>query len=357
MPKVLSQSSTGQRIVTDSYFANFKTLSPLGALYEPSTVRSPAPKIVYVTHGKLRLEAVTFTHLLKVVTDLPNPVLSNNLLTMAIANDVTIDGVDVETGDLLEMSRPLAVALGVSPGTWKFDNKRSMTLLNPPKYVLNGLYSSIGMPWRYRTDDNGDLIGLAPVAASGTSVVNNSTAIKNMGRLLDSNFYSYVDASDASNQSSTLKFTAIEHVRKMALRATSAKTNYENRIPNAQFGIQDQNASPLGSLFINCDTGVRQSNGQTVWARGAPVEYYSDVMDRTFSAITLNDAGNARSYASAELLLDLPSQINIKGEIPTAGSIITITEDIAASFKPAVAAGDYLVVENSGSLQWRIRKI
>ncbi|MGL5064537.1 MAG: hypothetical protein ACRC62_31495 [Microcoleus sp.] len=357
MPKLLSQSTTGLRIVADSFYANFKQATLLGENYRPIDLRSPLPKLVYKAHRKISLEPVTLTHLLKVATDLPSPVLSNNALTMTIGSDGIIDSIPVEANDLVEISKSLAVALGVSPGTWRFTDKRTLNLENPPKYTMTS-YGSIGERWRYRVDaENGDLIGLQSVAASGVTVKNNSTAIRNFARLVDGNPYSYADASDASNQSSTVNFTPIQHVRRLAMKATSWKTAADNSIPAAQFGIQDQTLSPLGPLFTNADTGARQVGGQVLWARGSFSYWVSDDLDRTFSSFTLNDAGSSRSYTSLEILIDGPCQILINGEAPTAGSQITIPDYVASALRPSILSGDYAVIANSGSEQWRLRKV
>lgn len=354
MPKLLSRSSTGKRIVIDSYYANAKANTPLGALYAPVDPRSPDPKIVYKAHRKLSLEPVTFTHLLKTAADLPNPVLSNNSLTMAIASDVSVDGVPALPGDLLEMSKALATTLKTSPGVWEFADKRTLSLKNAPVFTMSSV-SAIGQPWRYRLNDQGNLIGLISVVPQNQVVTQGSVAVNAPLKLLDNSFSTWMDmASLSSGQSVTINFTAID-VRRIVLRATSSKQPGDKNMPSATFGFRNQ-SGPIGSLFTNIRTGLPAANGAFSYARGSEETWATDTTLRSISGFQLNDSGASRAYTSIELDVDGASRISINGEFPTNGSTIIIPEYVSSSFYPAIAAANYIVLNNDGVTPWELRK-
>lgn len=354
--KVLAKTPSGIQVALDSYFANFKTNIPFGLSYSEAPVRSPQKKIVYKAYQNLSLEDVTFTHLLKTVADLPTPVLSNNSLTMTVANDATIDGVTVEPNDIVEISKALATTLKVAPGTWQFSDKRSLTLLNPPVYTMTTSYS-MGWGWRYRVDGaTGDLIGLTNFVPTNQVITQGSVKILNMVALIDGSMSSYADASSLnSGQTATLTFDAVD-VRRIVLRATSDQLPGDKSFPSATLGFRNQN-SAIGDLFTNIRTKTKAAQGAFTYARGSVEDWATDTTLRTISAFTLNDNGGSRGRYSIELCIDGSCRLSIGGDFPPAGSTVIIPGYLSDDFFPAIAPGEFVVVENSGgTTQWRLSR-
>lgn len=356
MPKILAQTPSGQKIIKDSFFANFAVDTPLGERYEPVSAKSSDKKLVYGGHRKLTLEPVTIQHLLKVATDIPSPVLSNNALTITVASPLIVDGVVVDAGEEIIMSREISTALGTSPGLWRADSQTQITLINPPTYTMNDVWAAIGAPWRYRMD-GADIIGVIPITPAAQVRTNLVGSTLGMARLLDGNIWSYADASSASTLSFRVSFTAVNNVRRIAVTATSARERTDTSMPSAKMGLQDQSGGGIGNLFYNLDTGAQQSTGQVTWATGQTTIYSTQEIDRTVSAFTINKPTGARTYVSIELCVDGNSQIRIGGEIPTNGSLVTIPEWVADNFYPAIAPGTWQIVTNDNTGPWRLRKI
>jgi hypothetical protein len=60
---------------------------------------------------------------------------------------------------------------------------------------------------------------------------------------------------------------------------------------------------------------------------------------------------------SLEMCIDGASQIRIKGDAPTNGSRLVISDSIASQFFPTISSGTYDVVNNDGLSAWRIKKV
>lgn len=356
MVKLLSKSPAGERIVADAFYANFKVNQLLGKSYNPIPTKGQEKKIVYKGFQKLFLEDVKLQHLLKTASNIPSPVLSNNALTINVNSPLFIDGVALEIGEEIIMSRAIASVLRTSPGTWLAESQTQIKLINPPIYTMTSSWN-IGFPWSFRIDTNGDLIGLVSVVPQNQVITQGGVRLNQSVALLDGNYDSFNDGGSLSgNQTATVSFTALEF-RRAALRATSRKLRQDANMPSATFTVRNQSGS-VASQFQNYRTKQWAWAGAFEYARGQAEDWVTNADLKTWSAVTITDSGGSRSYSSMMLFADGPCQFSVGGEAPTIGSTVIIPEWVADSFLPAIAAGSYTVVENTGgATTWRLRKI
>jgi hypothetical protein len=356
MVKLLSRSPTGQKIVAESFYANFKTNELLGKSYAPVSLKGTDKKIVYKGFQKLYLEPVKLQHLIKSSADIPSPAFSADLKTLTVAAPLVIDGVGVDAGEEIVMSKAIATTLKTSPGIWRADSQTQLTLINPPIYTMDSAWN-ISFPWAYRVDDNGDLIGLRSVVPQNQVITQGAIRLNQSASFLDGNYDSFNDGGSLSgNQTATVSFTPLEF-RRAALRATSRKLRQDANMPSASFTVRNQ-SGPIAESLQNYRTKQWARTGAFEYARGQSEDWLTDDTLKTWSAVTITDAGGSRSYSSMMLFADGPCQFSIAGETPTNGSTVIVPEYVANAFFPAIVPGNYLVVENAGgSTQWRLRKL
>jgi hypothetical protein len=351
--QVLFKSAAGKITVAPAYFASAKFGSLLGEGKRPVEVRTAEKALVYTAHKRTVLKAPEFLHLLKSATDLSGSTIAADSRSLDAPTPITIDGIAVQVGDLIEIRKAQAATLKISPGTWTAETTTHLSLSKPPVYTATSI-SNFGYGWRYRKDTNGDLIGLAQVIPSNIVLTQNRATVPvgSMENLLDTNLTSLVAMSSASWQGMTATFDVVSHVRRIALAANSVRMSYDASFPAADFSISD-NAGVISSLFWNMES---RSQGGSPWSYGTLETYATNIIDRSISKFVISDDSGSRTYVSLEICIDGASQILIKGEAPTNGSRLIISESVASAFFPVISSGTYDVINNDGISQWRLRK-
>ncbi|MGL5059444.1 MAG: hypothetical protein ACRC62_05630 [Microcoleus sp.] len=351
--QVLFKNTAGRITVAPAYFASIKHGSLLGERWKPVDVRA-ARALVYKSCKCFILKAPEFIHLLKNATDLSGATIAADSRSLDTANPISIDGIAVQPGDQIEIQKTQATTLKISPGIWEADTQTHIRLVKAPIYTATAI-SNFGYGWRYRIDTNGDLIGLVQFIPTNivTAQTRPSVPVNHMDRLLDTNFYSLVDMGHASYQGMSATFDSVPNVRRIALAASSARYSFDTSFPSAYFDIQC-NGTKINSEFTNIGS---RSKYESPWSNGNTETYSTNITDREVHSFTVYDASGSRAFVSLEICVDGASQIFIKGDAPTNGSQIIISESVASAFFPVISAGTYDVIENSGSDQWRLRKV
>jgi hypothetical protein len=352
--QVLFRNSDNKIIVAPAYFASAKFGTLLGERKKPIDTRGLDKALTYKSHKRVVLKSPDFLHLLRNQADLSGSAIAQDSRSLDAPVPISIDGITVQAGDLIEIRKTQAAALKISPGIWTAETTTRLSLSKPPVYTANSI-SNFGYGWRYRNDINGDLIGLMQVIPSNIVPLQNRATVPvgNMENLLDTNLSSLVGMSSASWQGMTATFDVVEHVRRVALVATSIRQSYDASFPSASFWISD-NVGAIDKLFWNMES---RSQGGSPWSYGTLETYATNIIDRSISKFVISDASGSRTYMSLEMCIDGASQILIKGDAPTNGSRLVISDSIASQFFPTISSGTYDVVNNDGLSAWRIKKV
>jgi hypothetical protein len=352
--QVLFRNSNDKIIVAPAYFASAKFGSLLGEHKKPIDIRGIDKALTYKSHKRIVLKTPDFLHLLRNQADLSGSVIAADSRSLDAPSSISIDGIAVQVGDLIEIRKTQASALKISPGTWTAETTSHLSLSKPPVYTATSI-SNFGYGWRYRKDTNGDLIGLAQVIPSNIVLAQTRPTIPvgSIDNLLDANLSSLVAMSSASWQGMTATFTPVNNVRRIALVANSVRMSYDVSFPSASFNISD-NVGAIDNLFWNMES---RTQGGSPWSYGSLETYATNVINRSISKFVINDESGSRAYMSLEICVDGASQILIKGDAPTNGSRLIISDSIASQFFPVISGGTYDVVNNDGVSPWRIKKV
>jgi hypothetical protein len=309
----------------------------------------------YVRHRQWTLELPELGHLLKLASDIPNPAIATDSLSLTVANPLMIDGVAVEDGDRIEIRKIQAQALNISPGIWTAVSDREIELTEPPVYTLRSAWD-IGSPWAYQSLAGGILQGLGELTRSNVAATQkNAGAPTSNPTRFGGGLWSNVGMTSSTWQGFKVTFDELD-VSKMAMRVTSQKQSYDTRFPVAEYSIALSGWGDA-SQFYNYETGVRQASGMATWSSGQEQFWITNAYSpaKKISWIGTNDEGMSRAICAAALYGAVPCQIKIGNEIPTNGSTLVISEAVADQFFPAIAPGNYTVLENGGVEQWQIQ--
>jgi hypothetical protein len=311
------------------------------------------------TYRRHILEVVEFSHLLRSAADFATGVVAPDSQSIEFPGPMAIGGAAVQAGDTIEIRSGVAATLRVPPGVWEATTDQIVTLTNPPTYTATST-DFMGLPWRFQINANNELEGLVLAAYQNTTIQQHTIAVNGPLRIFDNNISTAGDAASlSSNQGVTVNFTEISPIR-MEFLVSSVKTRADAKYPSAALSIRrSHSTNSINNFFINYKTGTRAWNGTAhVWSSGALEWWYSDVLTNVaISTLAIADNGGSRATPyHLGCLVSGNSRISIDGEFPPNGAIVTIPESVANQLRPVQPAGDYTVLENSGTAPWRLQR-
>lgn len=366
--QILTRAPNGQLVAAQPYFAAVKINALLGADYAVIPPRSTEKKLVYEGVRRHSLQPVKLSHKVITASDLQGGTIQpgGQSITMPF---IVIDGVPIEAGDEIEISKAMATAIGCAAGRWIAASSTTINLTNALRYTATSPDNFGGKPWRFQVLADGTIAGLAWAAPQNIVVGDTGgTSVNGMLRPFDNVASTFADMLSLNNgQGFNADFDDITVVR-VEMMVSSAKLSYDTNFPAATFGIRTAAYGAIHTWFRHAGSDVRPVWGPYTWSRGSQEWYYSDVLTtwtegvttvgKILSDLQFNDAGGSRAQLHHfGCLVNAPCRLSIGGIFPDLGSIVEVPAPIANAMKPPIPAGDYVVVLNDGTAAWQIKKV
>lgn len=359
---IIKDKNTGQLTVRRPYYNMESIGTPLNHLQQPIKFRDSNSFVCYKNYKQLVYKPVTIYHNLTNIANVSGYVLASDSKSFTVPSNIKINGVDVLKGDLIDLPANTASSMKIIAGIWIATTPTLITLLNPPTYNIGSAYH-FGYPWRFQPVDGeaGAYEGLVQVDLANRSHTNvSSIDVPNKDVMYQhrTSRGSYTNFTNLSSQGVTTNFDDVFNVRRLELMVSSVRSSGDRSYPSASFNIGNGNNTSYSYLFINANTDRRQSNGFTYWATGQVEWFYTDVFNKTFTQIRITDSANSRAAIHTLGFLK-PGACRFwcdEGLYPPNGSIIHIPDSVADDMRPKIPAGDYDVITNDNTAQWKIKK-